>query len=681
MSHGDPMQRSETSPRADRDGSVDAAVDGTNDGTAPIRILLLEDDPRDAELAEARLRRACLRIEVERVAEREPFVQALQRDGHDLILADYSLPAFDGAEALQIAHTLRPEIPFVFLSGTLGEEVAIDMLRRGADDYVLKHRLDRLPTAVAEAVRNADDRASRRRAEEELRKSEMLAKRMIEDVREYAIFMLDLRGRVISWNAGAQRLLGFTEREILGNPFSVFQPLRGIMGFALPPSTRLDGSGEDRAQVSHWLCRKDGSQLFVSDVTTLVRDEAGRPLGYSKVLHDITERLRLESELRRRNDELMELDRRKNQFLAMLAHELRNPLSAVSNSLAFLQLAKRTDDDISRGHQIMARQLENMCRLIDDLLDAARATQGKITLSRRKLDFAEVVRHSVEVVRPAAEGRNHRLSVKLPNERLWMSADPTRLEQVVTNLLNNAVKYTDADGTIDVSVHRTDGRIELTVCDDGVGMTAELIARAFDLFTQADRSLDRSAGGLGIGLTMVKSLVDLHGGTVRAESDGPGRGSCFTVSLPAVAPGDDASPDEPEVATLVLAKPTFRILIVEDNADAAESLRRLLSILGHEVRTAGDGPRALEVAVQMQPHLVLLDIGLPGMDGYEVARRMAERRQGNLPLLAALSGYGGEEDRARAAAAGFQRHFTKPLQLSTLEVLLTELAELRSAPT
>ncbi|MFN7134382.1 MAG: ATP-binding protein, partial [Myxococcales bacterium] len=361
-------------------------------------------------------------------------------------------------------------------------------------------------------------------------------------------------------------------------------------------------------------------------------------------------------------DELREADRRKDEFLAMLAHELRNPLAPIKSGLDLLRLEFGESEVV----EVMSEQVGHVVRLVDDLLDVSRILRGKVELKKGPTDVAAVARRAAEAVRPRAEAHRQRLVVSVPEEPLRLEADPVRLTQVVTNLLHNASKYTDDGEEIRLSVSREGGEAVVTVADTGIGIAAELLSRVFDLFTQADQALDRSQGGLGIGLTVVKSLVEMHGGRVAAASEGAGRGSTFTVRLPIVESSAEAAR-----ADAGPGAGRRRVLVVDDNVPAATLLGRLLGKLGgHEVRLAHDGAAAVAEAESFRPDLILLDIGLPKMDGYEVARRLRGRPELDGALLVALTGYGTAEDRRRSLEAGFDDHLVKPPDVEMLRRVL-----------
>ena len=398
------------------------------------------------------------------------------------------------------------------------------------------------------------------------------------------------------------------------------------------------------------------------------RDASGRIIRWFGTLTDI-------HELKQAQAALEESSRRKDEFLAMLGHELRNPLAAVTNAVSLLEIPDLSEHEARQAREIAQRQLHNMTRLIDDLLDVARVTRGKVTLHREAVDLTELVGRVSTAIRPLIDARRQRFEVELPPERVQVQGDPMRLEQILNNLLNNATKYTETGGCIRLALGRQGAEAEIRVSDDGLGMVPETLARAFDLFAQAERSLDRSQGGLGIGLTMVKSLVSLHDGQVQARSDGLGKGSEFIVRLPALAPNESDALATPAPETKLFSNdgPAPGVLLVEDNLDAAHALQLLLKHLGYVVHAVHDGAAALAAAPEFRPRIVLMDIGLPGMDGYEVARRMRAQPDGDQRILVALTGYGRDEDYRRSFEAGFNYHLTKPIQVDALQAMLAEM--------
>jgi signal transduction histidine kinase/ActR/RegA family two-component response regulator len=368
-------------------------------------------------------------------------------------------------------------------------------------------------------------------------------------------------------------------------------------------------------------------------------------------------------------ESLNEADRRKDEFLAMLAHELRNPLAPISNALQVLRLSGLSDPVASRMCEVMQRQVDHMVRLVDDLLEVSRITRGKITLHSEPSDLTVIIRNAVDVSRPLIDAAGHRLSIHMLDTPILVDGDPIRLTQVFANLLNNAAKYTPERGKITLTAQKRDGRAVISVRDSGEGIAPEMLARVFEMFTQAPPAAAQAKGGLGIGLTLVRQLVELHGGAVEAFSEGPGMGSEFIVTLPllvAAAAGSAKSPEADAADSRFFGR---RMLVVDDNADGADSLGLLLEMLGADVRVVYDGHAALEALDTFQPSVVLLDVGMPDLDGYEVARRM-RARAGNQLTIIAITGWGQPDDRARSREAGFDEHLTKPPDLEQLRHLL-----------
>jgi CheY-like chemotaxis protein len=346
----------------------------------------------------------------------------------------------------------------------------------------------------------------------------------------------------------------------------------------------------------------------------------------------------------------------------MLSHELRNPLAPIRNAVEVIRRLAPPDPKLTMARDVVDRQVSLLARLVEELLDVSRISQGKIALKKEPVELARILSHSVETARPLIDQRAQTLTVSVPPAPVWLSADFARLSQVISNLLNNAAKYTGEGGRIELFADAGEGEATITVRDNGTGIEAQLLPKIFDLFVQGDRSLDRGQGGLGIGLTLVKRLVELHQGQVAVQSDGPGRGSSFTVTLPCISAVVEPQRAPSAVASIRPSSEVYgrRVLVVDDNVDAAESTAAFLRLEGHEVKAVHDGLQALASLKVFDPHVVVLDIGLPGLDGYAVARQLRERGDTSHVLLIALTGYGQKEDRARAAASGFDYHFVKP---------------------
>jgi PAS domain S-box-containing protein len=374
--------------------------------------------------------------------------------------------------------------------------------------------------------------------------------------------------------------------------------------------------------------------------------------------------------LEKSRDLLAEADRRKDEFLATLAHELRNPLAPMRNALELLRLKDYQDERLRQLHRILERQVSHMTHLVDDLLEVSRITQGKLELRRQQLDVASALHDAVESVRPLMQAASHELTITLPAVPIMLDADPVRVSQIVLNLLNNATKYTPSGGKIQLSARREGSHAMIVVKDSGIGIPAENLANVFEMFSQLAPAKERAQGGLGIGLALVRGLVELHGGTIAAMSAGPGQGSEFVVSLPVLETAS-LSPEETKVVpALPSGGPALRIVVVDDNKDAADSLAMLLEFNGHNVSTANDGLSGLNLALEVVPDVLMLDIGLPQLNGYEVARRIRQDPRTNGVLLVAISGWGQETDKVEAAAAGFDHHLTKPVDFERLHTIL-----------
>ena len=512
------------------------------------------------------------------------------------------------------------------------------------------------------------DITQRRQAETSLREREQFLRSMIESSCD-CIKTLDLEGNLLSMSEGGRKLLEIPDLQpYLGRPWTdLWQPDdRSRVRAAIAAA-----SGGNTGRFQAFCPTMRGRPVWWDVMITPIR---AADLSVHQLLalsRDITAQKEMEEKLR-------ETDRRKTEFLGVLSHELRNPLAPIRNGLHILLLPDVDHAAVRQVKEMMEKQVNHLTRMVDDLLDVSRITRGRIQLRREPVDLAGAVRQALESVRPLVEAQGHRLLVSLPGEPVRIEADPTRLEQVLVNLLNNAAKYTRPGGEIALIAEREGDEAVVLVRDNGVGITAELLPKVFDLFTQADASLDRSQGGLGIGLTLVKNLVELHGGRVTARSEGPDRGSEFVVRLPAMP----RVADEPEDSRSrpASAGRKVRVLVVDDSRDAARSIKILLEISGHEVRVAHDGLAAVAAYRDDRPEVILLDLGLPRMSGYDVARQLRLEQGNRPPLIVAVSGYGQEEDKRRALEAGFDCHMTKPVDPAKLVALIASATSSPQGP-
>jgi PAS domain S-box-containing protein len=507
------------------------------------------------------------------------------------------------------------------------------------------------------------DLTERRAHEEQLRQSEENFRLLLEGVEEYAIFLLDPEGRVTSWNAGAQRITGYTAGEIIGHSFErFFTPTDVAAG---NPAAELRQAMLNRRSEDHgWRLRKDGSRFWAEAIVTSLRDDDGRMRGFAKVVRDLSQHKRLES--------LEEQGRHLTEFLAMLAHELRNPLAPIRNALAIIAASEQGSKRVKWSREVIERQTEHLTRLVDDLLDVSRITRGKLRLQQAPVDLNTTLQRAIETSRPVIDKRGHRLHVSVPSEPVMVHGDMTRLTQVASNLISNAAKYTPEGGDVWVELAAKGGDAILRVRDNGAGIAPHMVEDIFDLFAQGERTLDRSEGGLGIGLTLARRIVVLHGGNIAVRSAGPGTGSEFTVTLPRLHLESTEVSPAIRVAQAPRGAARRYVLVVDDNTDAANSIGMLLRMHGQEVDIEPSGAGAIERLRKRRPDVMLLDIGLPDVSGYEVAREARLQPDGERTRIFALTGYGAEEDRRRSIDEGFDGHLVKPIAPADLVRLVAD---------
>jgi PAS domain S-box-containing protein len=556
-------------------------------------------------------------------------------------------------------------------------------------------------------VKITRDLSDRKKTEERLRQSEERFRLLIDGVTGYAIFLLDRDGYVTTWNKGAERIKGYAASEILGAHFASFYPEEAVRAGA--PQDHLARALETgRFEEESWRVRKDGSRFWAGVVITAIHDAAGVHQGFSKVTRDLTERRRaedqielahreledrvkqrtaelaavnttliaqnvarerLEIELRRTVAQLREADQNKDEFLAFLAHELRNPLAPLSNLAELLRLHADGAPGLAPLRDMMDRQVRHMTRLVNDLLDLSRVTRNTLHLELDWIDLSTVLRDSLEMTAPDRAARGHHLTVVSAVSPVTIHGDRTRLAQVFANLLTNASKFTPPDGRIEVIVSASTDVARVTIRDDGIGIPSEKLRHVFDLFVQVTPG---EPSGLGVGLTLARRITELHRGTIRAHSPGEGQGSEFVVELPVAERPTSIANQRDETLGETLSSLRGRVLVVDDNEDAADTLSVLLELLGCEIRTTYNGADALAVASEFKPGVVLLDLGMADMDGLEVARRLRAAEAGEHTILVATTGWGQEEDRRRTSAAGFDHHLTKPVDHDRLVAIIRE---------
>jgi PAS domain S-box-containing protein len=545
------------------------------------------------------------------------------------------------------------------------------------------------------------DLTQRRDHEEALRRSEERFRLLVEGVAEYAIFMLDANGRIATWNVGAQRIKGYSADEIIGQHFSVFYP-QDVKDSGWPDH-ELQNAAEKGSFVDNgWRLRKDGSTFWANVTITALRDDTGRLLGFAKLTRDMTESKRVEAmeAAGHEREEILDAERSarmaaqratrvKDEFLATLSHELRTPLSAI---LGWTQILLRGQSpgpaDHRRAVEVIDRNARAHVQLIDDLLDLSRIMTGKIRLDLQQVSMHDVVQSAIDSASPVAEAKEIRLRSFLDQGRAIVSGDSGRLQQVVWNLLTNAIKFTPKGGQVQVLLRRVNSHIELNVADTGIGISASFIPQVFERFSQRDSSTTRAHGGLGLGLAISKQLVELHGGSIRAASPGEGQGSTFTVELPIslVQAEDERERAHPSVesgAEEMLALPKLdgvRAFVVDDEPDARELLTRVFEQQGASVVAFASAEEALAALATSRPSVIVSDIGMPGMDGYQMIRslRASEPRDSRIPALA-LTAFARAEDRKRSLIAGYQAHLAKPFDVAELVLLVADLVGRQAA--
>jgi PAS domain S-box-containing protein len=674
------------------------------------RLLIVDDTPANLDALEALLEpTGC---EIVRARSGEEALLALLNMDFAVIILDIRMPGMDGIDLARLIKQRRrnQDIPILFLTAHTGDGDdaltgygvgAVDYLTKPVNPDVLRSKvavfvdLHRKTNALAALNRELQQEvAERREAQLDVERANMELERrvrertaaltaahaaltdneerfrMASDATEAFVYDVDLNaGRLVLMHNLA-RLMG------LDAPAEAMTPAwwearihaDDRPGYVEELDAHLRNPARRHLRLSYRIRHVDGSWRSVEDTTIIVRGPGGEAIRMVGAIVDVTERVRMEEGLREARRQADSANRAKDEFLAMLGHELRNPLAPMVTALELLRLRGSQ----SREQDVLERQVRHLIRMVDDLLDVSRITTGKVELQRRPVELCDVVGRSMEVAGHLLEQRRHHVDIQVPREGLVIDADVDRLAQVVANLLTNAAKYSDPGSRIEVRGRRDNRRVALTVTDQGSGILPEMLAGVFDAFVQQPQTLERSRGGLGLGLAIARSLVLQHGGTIRAKSDGPGRGSQFIVELPATE-GVRTEPCEP-VGGDTRVRSAARILVVDDNDDASQMLQVALEKLGYVVDVARDGPSALHKAASLRPDIALLDIGLPVMDGYELAERlMRDLPEGVRLRLVAITGYGQDADRERAKDAGFEHHLVKPIDLPRLERVIERM--------
>jgi len=632
--------------------------------------VLLADDNADMRLYLKRL--LAPRFDVLAVYDGAAALDQVKRNRPDLVLADVMMPRLDGfglLAAIRADEAIR-SLPVILLSARAGEEARIEGLSAGADDYLVK------PFSAREVIARVGSQLELARLRAESGRALRVRGEQFETLLNRAplgVYLVDADFRIREVNPVARPVFGDIPGGLIGRELGeimrlLWGPAYAEEVVAIFRHTLATGEPYVTTEWAKYRIDRHVTEYYDWRLDRLTLPD-GRH-GLVCYFRDVSAQVAARKAVEESREALARSDRRKDEFLATLSHELRNPLAPIRNSLRILREPDVEAELATRLHDTLERQVDAMVRLVDDLLETSRITLGKIELRRETLDLVDLVRRTAETHRAMVEAEGRAFTLDLPAAPSLVYGDAVRLAQVLSNLLHNAAKYTPPGGRVAVELSREGDAAVVTVRDTGIGIAAEELPRVFDLFTQGGRGSDRSEGGLGVGLMLVRALVGLHGGSVEAESAGEGRGSAFRVRLPLSAV--PATLPAPPAAAARALQPR-RVLVVDDNVDAADTLALVLRHLGMEVGTAHDGPEALAAVLDLRPDVVLLDIGLPGMDGNEVARRLRAMPEGAGVTLVALSGWGQDDDRARSRAAGIEHHLVKPADLDVLQRLLDGL--------
>lgn len=636
-----------------------------------LKVLMIEDSEMDSALLSEALEDSGYDVQATRIETEKELRDRLQ-ENWDIILSDYNLPAFSGLKALQVLTESAQDIPVIIVSGIIGEERAASVIKAGAHDFIMKDNLTRLGAAVEIQILEWKVRAEKRKANRALRESEERMRVLVDGIKDYAIFMLCPDGHMKSWNNGVQRILGYAEAEFIGLPFAtIFTAEDQAAG--VPEAELAAAKREGRAESERWCMRKNGTSFWVSGATNALRGTDGELLGFAKIMRDETERKASTEERERLYFKAQEANRIKDEFLATLSHELRTPLNAIIGFSELLSMDSPDSEDFAYSLDAIHRNAQIQNQLITDLLDVSRIITGKLTLDMRPVEMPDVLQESLISVELAARSKGISIATEFAADQEPVLGDKTRLQQVFWNLLNNAVKFTPNNGRILVRLRSTQGRLQIDVEDNGKGIEPEFLPYVFERFRQEDGSKTRHFGGLGLGLAIVRHIVEAHGGTVQVTSGGKGQGAKFTVYLLPLKTAVDA-PEHPHARDTLERKTRGsnpfssgilrgrHVLIIDDQRDARELIRRVMDRVEAHVMEAANGEEALDRLAGAKPDLIICDIGLPEEDGYSLLRRIRQQIDPErlIPTIA-LTAYVREEDRHQALAASFDVHLGKPI--------------------
>ncbi|HEY0821191.1 MAG TPA: response regulator [Rhizobacter sp.] len=621
-----------------------------------LSVLLLEDSAFDAEILQEWLKRAYPAVRVTWVDDEAGFVEALKRYRYDVILSDYQMPRYSGGQALDLVRETYPQLPFIFVSGVIGEDNAVDMLKRGATDYVIKNRLSRLPVAIDRALEEVRLREAREAVEAQLRDADALYGRVVDSLRNYAVILLDGAGIVRSWNAAAQTIFGHTRADMLGRSIELIYTPED-RGQGVWREELQTAFAEGHVQADRWLVHADGSRLRGEGVVTTLYNAQGDHNGFSMLVRDATAAWRDAQALREAKEEAERANRAKDRFLAVLSHELRTPLAPIAAAAQLLERTATVPDKLAHLLPMIRRNVALEARLIDDLLDLTAIGAGKVNLRLQPVDVHKLIQAVAEMLDADVQRGGLQLILQLDAETSVVQGDEARIQQVLWNIVRNAVKFTPRGGCVEVRTRLVGRELEVTCTDTGIGIHADALPRIFLAFEQADADVSRHFGGLGLGLAIAHGLVARHHGSLQAHSEGRDRGAVFTLRLPTAQAGSTQA-EAPEAPGHVARPPqSVHVLLVEDNRDAADALGLSLHDLGYRVTHAYTCDEALALAKGPDGFdVIVTDIGLPDGSGIEIGRRL----RGQLPVIA-LSGYGTQGDLRQSNEAGFAAHLVKPV--------------------
>jgi PAS domain S-box-containing protein len=622
----------------------------------PVRVLHLEDNDLDAKLIGSELAASGMEVEIRRASDRAGFEAKLRSGGMDLIIADINLPQFDGLAALKMAQELCADVPFIIVSGAVGETAAVDTLKAGATDYILTGHLERLGPAVRRALRESEERRERLRAVQLLRESEERFQIALKNS-PIIVYTTD---RELRYTWVYNMPAGFVNVDILGKRDDEILPREDVLEMMAFKSRVLQSGQGGRREVSF---KGGGAELWFDLTAEPLRDPSGQIIGITVSAMDITQRKQSERAMRQARDQAEAANKAKDQFLAVLSHELRTPLSPVLLTVAAMGADSSLGAEAREDLEMIRRNVELEARLIDDLLDLSRISTGKLTLHREIESIHTLIGRVMEMCQADVTGKHLVVARKLAAGNDRIHADPGRLQQVLWNIAKNAIKFTPARGTIEIETSNpSDSEIQIRFIDSGAGIPQEILTRIFDAFEQGDPTITRQFGGLGLGLAISKAIVDLHGGSIRAESEGVGKGATFTIRLATAKSGSPLTHSS-HGAPMVMPK-KLKVLLVEDHVDTANTLARLLTVCGFEVKIAHDVAEAMENVAMHRFDIVVSDLGLPDGTGHDVIREV-KKKYGTKGI--ALSGFGMDADIDASLAAGFSEHLLKPVTGEQLE--------------